>query len=158
MDILSQGIESIKNCFNCNDFIHHESKFCGNCGINLVSANSTLTGSIPTYSPYYTIELHHEINNTIILHLRERIIFLATIIVFGIINLIGIYMSLKCYAEFNGEDVSRIIMSITPLFYVNMVSLVCLQPLKKRKQEILRLKEKLKALNLRISLENSFRS
>ncbi len=148
---LTNSLDNLKNCFNCNDYITFETNFCGNCGSNVRIDSKPINS-------YYTLELHHEINNAIVLLLREKILYFAIMFIFLTINLLGIYMSIKCYAEFNGEDMTRAVMSFTPLFYINMTSLVCLQPLKKRKREILRLKEKLKALNLRISLENSLRA
>jgi hypothetical protein len=99
-------------------------------------------------------EIREEMNGIITHLIRERFFLLMHYCIFLVTNLIGFTMAIKCYAEFIGDDVSRTIVALTPLLFINLVGLLCLAPIKGTKGEIARLKDRMTNLKLRLEFES----
>ena len=99
-------------------------------------------------------EIREEMNGIITHLVRERFFLMVHYCIFLVTNLIGFAMAIKCYAEFIGDDVSRAIVALTPLLFINLVALLCLAPIKGTKGEIARLKDRMTNLKLRLEFES----
>lgn len=91
-------------------------------------------------------KLQKELGQIMTALLREKTILLVNSLVFVCVSLFGFTLSLKCYTEFNGDDVAKFMMAFTPFLFVNVVGCVALIPVRGAKREIYRLNEKLKVL------------
>jgi hypothetical protein len=98
-------------------------------------------------------EIREEMNSIITQLIRERFFLILHYCIFLVTNLIGFGMSLKCYAEFIGDDVSRTMVALTPLLFINLLGLLCLVPIKGTKVQIGRLKDRMTNLKLRLEFE-----
>lgn len=87
---------------------------------------------------------------------RERFFLLMHCSIFLVVNLIGLFIALKCYFEFNGDEMAKIMMATTPLMFINLVALTSLVPIKSTKREIARLIERKTYLKLQSEYENLF--
>ncbi len=99
-------------------------------------------------------EIREEMNGIITHLIRERFFLIMHYTIFLITNLIGFGMAIKCYAEFIGDDVSKTMVAITPLLFINLVALLCLAPIKGTKGEIARLKDRMTNLKLRLEFDS----
>jgi hypothetical protein len=99
-------------------------------------------------------EIREEMNGIITHLIRERFFLLMHWTIFLITNLIGFAMAIKCYAEFIGDDVSKTMVAMTPLLFINMLGLCCLAPIKGTKGEISRLKDRMTNLKLRLEFDS----
>lgn len=87
--------------------------------------------------------------------LRERFFLIMHTAIFLITNLVGFYIALHCYYGYHGDEVTRIVMALTPLTFINAVALACLSPIKGTRREILRLLEKRQYLRFQIDVKSS---
>lgn len=101
-------------------------------------------------------ELKSELAKLIILLARERIFLYIHCGVFLVVNLFGFYIAMKAYNGYIGDEVTKLLMSLTPLLFINAIALVCLVPIKGTKREIARLKEKLTYVKFQIEYRNVF--
>lgn len=88
-------------------------------------------------------ELAGELGQLLISLLRERLFLIMHWLIFLAANMLGFFLAGKCYYEFNGDELSRLVMASTPLLFVNSVALVSLAPIKGTKREIARLNERI---------------
>lgn len=95
-------------------------------------------------------ELRSQHGDLVIELLRERIFLLLYWSLFLIINLFGFWIAMRCYREFIGDEVSKLMISMTPLMFINTIALVCLASIKGTKKNIARITEKLSYVKFQI--------
>ena len=147
---------AVKRCFQCGYTDRSGAKFCGGCGASWSA--SPLTGQIPAFAQMHHFdlpattsqELHGELGKLMLLLARERLFLYTHWIVFLGLNLLGVYLSYKCYHEFMADEVTRMMVASTPFWFTNAVALVCIGPIKRTRQEIARLKERLAFVHFKI--------
>ncbi|MCW5822644.1 MAG: zinc ribbon domain-containing protein [Cyanobacteria bacterium TGS_CYA1] len=88
--------------------------------------------------------------------LREQLFLIFHWCIFLAANLIGFVFSMKCYFQFHGDEVSKIMMALTPLTFINLVALASLSPIKGTRAEIARVKERIKFVKIKIEYRNIF--
>jgi hypothetical protein len=101
-------------------------------------------------------ELKDELAKLIVLLARERIFLYMHCGIFLTANLFGFYVAMRCYNGFIGDEMSKLIMAMTPLLFINAIALACLAPIKGTKREIARLKEQLTYVKFQIEYRNVF--
>jgi hypothetical protein len=170
-------------CKKCSWHIESAAKFCGNCGTPcdlLLEFNRTLSRAIiessnqenhaaearlaqklsaPSFARQsfkrreIPADMKEEMTSILTLLLRERLFLIMHCVIFLVTNLIGLAIAFKCYLEFNGDELSKLMIASTPLLFINLVALMSLVPIKGTKKEIARLKERLTYLKLRIEYD-----
>ena len=95
-------------------------------------------------------ELRTEAAKLMLLLARERLFLYSHWLIFLAINLFGFWMALKCYNEYFGDDLTKLMMGSTTLLYINCCALLCIVPIRGTKREIARLKEKLNYVRFQI--------
>lgn len=101
-------------------------------------------------------ELKEELAKLIVLLARERMFLYMHCGIFLCANLFGFYVAMRCYNGFIGDEMSKLMMAMTPLLFINAVALAGLSPIKGTKREIARLKEKLTYVKFQIEYRNVF--
>ncbi len=101
-------------------------------------------------------ELKEELAKLIVLLARERIFLYMHCGIFLTANLFGFYVAMRCYNGYIGDEMTKLIMSLTPLLFINAIALLCLAPIKGTKREIARLKEQLTYVKFQIEYRNVF--
>lgn len=86
--------------------------------------------------------------------LREQLFLIFHWSIFLVSNLIGFAFSMKCYFDFHGDELSRMMMALTPLTFINLVAFACLAPIKGTRREIARIKERIKFVQVKIEYRN----
>lgn len=172
------------NCKRCSWTNEVAAKFCGNCGAPrelVIDFNRTLSRAIiegsnqenraaetryansmaapnfakrPVRRRDIPAEMKEEMTSILTLLLRERLFLVMHWLIFLTTNLIGLGIAFKCYSEFNGDEISKMMIASTPLLFINLVALMSLVPIKGTKREIARLKERLTYIKLRIEFDN----
>lgn len=99
------------------------------------------------------IELKEELAALQLSKAKQKAFLLMHWIIFLITNLIGLYIALKCYFEYNGDEVAKIMVATTPLMFINLTALVCLSPIKGTKRELARLKERETYIRLELEVD-----
>jgi hypothetical protein len=102
------------------------------------------------------VELKQELGKLIVMLARERMFLYFQVCCFLAVNLFGFYLAMRAYNEYLGDDVTKFIISLTPMMFINTLALVILCPIKGTKREIARLKEKLSYLKFQIDYRNVF--
>jgi hypothetical protein len=98
--------------------------------------------------------LQQEISDLQANMIREQIFLILHWICFVVTNLVGFAIALKCYNEFIGDEMSKLMMASTPLMIINLCALCCLVPIKGTKHQIALTREKLIYARLKIEYEN----
>lgn len=88
--------------------------------------------------------------------IRERMFLLMHWTIFLIANCFGLWLALKCYHEYNGDEVTKMLMSLTPLTFINAVSLSCFAPINGTRREIARIKERMAHVKAQIEIGDVF--
>jgi hypothetical protein len=162
-------------CPACNELLIPESKFCGDCGspasphIHIhnreadhanVSAAS-MPESMPAFaqvSPQLRkpipAALKKEYCKVSTLLFRERFFLFMHSAVFLTANLFGIWVAFKAHSSFIGDDMTRTVVSVIPLFFINSISLGCLVPIKGTRKEIDKLRNRMTYLHYQIEYIN----
>ncbi len=160
-------VEYGQSCSNCGDHLESLAKFCGGCGF-IVAPNSfnineypehaarigegeeriKVPDSMPTFArvkqeTQNAGEINSEVSKTMVLLARERIFLYAHLLTFLAINLFGCWIALKCYYDFIGDEMSKIMIASTPFLFINSLALLVIIPIKGTRSEIARLKERL---------------
>ena len=128
---------------------------------NHFRASEPLTGEVvqfaapafATVSPMIqrvTPEMREELGKLMVLLARERIFLVLHCLNFLFINGVGFWLATKAYSEYNADEVTKTVIALTPLMFINSFALVCLSPIKGTKLEISRLKERIKYLKIQI--------
>lgn len=97
-----------------------------------------------------------EINNLVCLLLRERLFLFIHWGIFLSMNLLGLYLSLTAYNGYNGDELTKSVIAMTPLMFINTIALACLAPIKGTKREIARLRERLSYVRFQVEYHNMF--
>lgn len=98
--------------------------------------------------------LVRELQSLNALLLRERIFLAIHWTIFVGANLVGFFLASQCYAGFMGDEVTRFVMALTPLTFINAVALACLAPIRGTRREISRVKERMQYLKVQIDYGN----
>jgi hypothetical protein len=85
---------------------------------------------------------------------RERLFLLTHFIIFAIVNVIGLWLSVKCYNEFIGDEMTRLMIGCSPFWIFNILGLVCLVPIRGTREGIARLKDQI--AHLKVSIEYGY--
>lgn len=164
---------AVKQCINCGFHAQASAKFCGGCGSDWravpgpAPAHPVAPGGASAASQFYNVpafaqvqatassratkELHAEAGKIMVLLARERIFLYLQWVVFLGLNLTGVWVACKCYHEFLGDEISKLVIASTPFLFINTIGLLMVIPIKGTRNEIARLKEKL--AHLRFQLE-----
>jgi hypothetical protein len=160
---MAAGI-SLDGFVTCRACLHPHragAKFCGNCG-NATAANPNITLPQADVAPLETPSFAHiaqteipkellqELGDLLVLLIRERIFLYVHCTLFVVFTSIGIYTSLKVYDHFLGDEVTRVIISLTPILFINCISLGFIAPIMGTKREIQKLKYRLLLVRHRI--------
>lgn len=153
-------------CLHCSCNLEPGARFCGECGASMhrateVPNNSSSSGAYP---PSFAKPLEQrravdprlsrELGSLLVLLIRERVFLIVHWVIFAITSSFGLWLAIKCYTEFHGDDVSKLMMAITPLLFVNLVALVSLTPIKGTKNEIARIEEKIAYVKFQIKFKH----
>lgn len=99
-------------------------------------------------------ELVREMQSLNALLLREHLFLVMHWTIFVIANMIGFWLAIQCYSGMVGDEVTRIIMALTPLTFINAVALACLAPIRGTRREISRIREKMQSTRVQIEFSN----
>ncbi|MFA6212193.1 MAG: hypothetical protein WCT03_02410 [Candidatus Obscuribacterales bacterium] len=99
-------------------------------------------------------EMRAEMASLMAAELRERIFLFLHYSVFLVTNMIGLFITVKCYVEFAGDELTKMMIAATPLMFINLVALCGLVPIKGTKREIARIKERMTYLKLAMEFDN----
>lgn len=148
-------------CSNCKEQLESRAKFCGGCGFivapdsfSIQDYQSSRMDHKPVALPSFAVpkkavsrnrlnELNEEIEKITLSLTRERLLLCLQLVCFLAVNLFGFWVAWKCYFDFLGDEMSRMMMASTPFLFINSVALVILAPIKGTRAEIARLKERL---------------
>lgn len=151
------GTRTTTRCAACAAVLEAGARFCGECGSSMhrpqaesqqARNNAAGGGATPSFArpkgrggvdPRATKEL----GSLLVLLMRERIFLIMHWCIFASLSLLGFGLAMKCYTEFHGDDMSKLMMAITPMLFINLSALVCLTPIKGTKREIERIQEKI---------------
>lgn len=148
---------SFTQCLTCGTELEPAAKFCGHCGA-LTPAQAppstftppTFAQVTPTQPPAISEELKSEAAKLLMQLARERILLLFHFTLFVGTNILGCYLALKCYNEFIGDELTKIMIASTPFLYINSLSLLCIILIKGTRKEIARLKERISYVRFKI--------
>jgi hypothetical protein len=121
--------------------------------------NSPGSGQAPTFARPKNRNavdpaVSRELGSLIVLLARERIFLIMHWAIFVTISLIGFGLAMKCYSEFHGDHMSKLMMAITPMLFINLTALICLTPIKGTKREIERIEEKIAYLKFSVRFKH----
>lgn len=141
-------------CLNCGFAMPPSARFCGGCG-NLTpaegpSAPPTFAKIQPLLPPSVNKELQDEASTLLMQLARERILLLFHWACFIGLNFIGVYFAMKCYNEFLGDELSKIMIASTPFLFINSIALLGIILIKGTRTEIARLKERISYVKFKI--------
>lgn len=156
-------------CLHCSCSMEAGARFCGECGASMhrgadaTSAAPTVNSDSAAYPPSFAKpmgkravdpRLSRELGSLLVLLFRERVFLIFHYVIFSITSSFGLWLAIKCYTEFHGDDVSKLMMAVTPLLFVNLVALVSLTPIKGTKNEIARIEEKIAYVKFQIKFKH----
>jgi hypothetical protein len=156
-------------CANCSTACEPGARFCGECGAtthraqaetsNQACNNAAAGGQAPTFARpkmRSTVDpaVSKELGSLLVLLMRERVFLIMHWCIFVTLSLIGFSLAMKCYTEFHGDDMSKLMMAITPMLFINLSALVCLTPIKGTKREIERIQEKIAYLKFSVRFKH----
>ncbi|MBX9689944.1 MAG: zinc ribbon domain-containing protein [Candidatus Obscuribacterales bacterium] len=169
---------ALKPCSNCNEHIEAEAKFCGGCGFivapnsfnihkfpeqasrlqNYEEALAEVPQSMPGFARPNIVaaespkanEYNAEASKLMVLLARERIFLYSHLLTFLAINLFGCWVAWKCYYDFIGDEMSKMMIASTPFLFINSLALLMIVPIKGTRGEIARLKERLSYVRFNI--------
>jgi hypothetical protein len=94
-------------------------------------------------SPAALREKQVELAKMMVVLARERIFLLFHFLLFAGINLIGLWLSVKCYNEFIGDEMTKLMIGCSPFWIFNILGLACLIPIRGTRDSIANLKEQI---------------
>lgn len=164
---IQAGTRSSTRCSSCSSPLEAGARFCGDCGASMhrpQAAQTTYSGpsggeqapafarakTKNTASPAQTREL----GSLLVLLARERLFLIMHWCIFVTLSLIGFGLAMKCYTEFHGDDMSKLMMAITPMMFINLSALVCLTPIAGTKREIERVQERIAYLKFEMRFKH----
>lgn len=166
-------------CSNCSQSLELASKFCGSCGFIVAPATFSIqqlsghhdllhenfqhatpqgmpgfaTSGIPVDNPR-SKQMIEEANKLTFLLARERLFLYSHWLVFIIVNVFGFWVAWKCYFDFVGDEMSKMMVASTPFLFINSLALMSLVPIKGTRAEIAKLKERLSYTRFNIESEH----
>lgn len=152
-------------CLTCKSKIERGAKFCGQCGaLTAVYGQNPAQSESPTVPSFAPISARHqgrispqmreELGQLMVLLARERLFLYLHWLIFLASNLFGFWLAVKCYQEYIGDEMTKIMMSSTPLLYINTVALMCIVPIRGTRREIARLKERINHMRFQIEFNH----
>ncbi|MBX9949380.1 MAG: zinc ribbon domain-containing protein [Candidatus Obscuribacterales bacterium] len=163
------AIRSGVRCAACSSPNDAGARFCGECGVSMhrpqmdtaqsVCNNAPGGAQAPSFARPRTRNtvdpaISRELGSLLVLLMRERIFLIMHWTIFVTLSLIGFGLAMKCYTEFHGDDMSKLMMAITPMLFINLSALVCLTPIKGTKREIERIQEKIAYLKFSVRFKH----
>lgn len=156
-------------CADCSSPNDAGARFCGECGASMHRPQSDTAqspcnnapggGQAPSFArprTRTTVDpaVSRELGSLLVLLMRERIFLVLHWTIFVTLSLVGFGLAMKCYTEFHGDDMSKLMMAITPMLFINLTALVCLTPIKGTKREIERIQEKIAYLKFSVRFKH----
>lgn len=143
-------------CQSCGQFHPKTSKFCNHCG--QAKAATPQAPAVATRAPAFAhahsqgipAELQEELGGVLIAVARERLFLYFHWLVFLGVHALGFVLAYMMYQDFAGDETSKILFALPPLFFFNVTAFFCLPIIKSTRFQISRLKEKLTYLHYRI--------
>lgn len=81
---------------------------------------------------------------------RERLFLLFHFCFWFALNIVGLWLSMKCYNEFIADEMTKIMIGCSPFWVFNVLGLTCLVPIKGTQKHISRLKDQIAHLKFSI--------
>ncbi len=162
----------VTKCSNCQADVENAAKFCGNCGFVTPTAPPRFEESPATAPPAMppfatagipaenakTNEWITEANKLTLALARERLFLIMHWAVFIGVNIFGFWVASKCYMDFVGDEMSKMMVASTPFLFINSLGLLSLAPIRGTKSQIALLKERISYLRFNIEFGHvSFR-
>jgi hypothetical protein len=169
-----------KNCVHCASPVPVFARYCGECGapghhshgqgfqfphaeaqpFKVVDTQPQGPVRAPSFAAVsdkirqINPAVRQELGMMIVLLARERLFLYMHCLIFLTINFFGFWLSIKAHNEYNADELTKTVIALTPLMFINTMGLVCLAPIKGTKQEISRLKERIAYLKAQIEYQN----
>lgn len=88
--------------------------------------------------------------------IRERMFLILHCTIFVFSNCVGLWLAHMCYHGFHGDEVTKMLMSLTPLTFINAVALSCFAPINGTRREIARIKERMQLVKVQMEYGSLF--
>jgi hypothetical protein len=153
---------TVVQCSNCGFVLDDGAKFCGGCG-NMAAPRTPVMQAPkfatvqPVQPPKVAAELEAEAAKLYMQLARERVLLLFHWGLFFAMNFVGLWLSLKCYHEFHGDEMSKIMIASTPFLFINTLALMCLVTIKGTRKEIANIKERISFVKFKIEFGHLMR-
>jgi hypothetical protein len=125
-----------------------------------------LTNLNDTYVPAFahvranTAEAVHlaqvELAKLMLILARERFFLLMHFSIWACVNIVGFTLAIKCYNEFIGDEMTKIMIGCTPFWLFNIIGLNCIHMIAKTKKAITRLKEQIAHARFKVEYGHLF--
>jgi hypothetical protein len=139
---------------SCGHALEPSSRYCGFCGALTPAQGAAPAPSFamvtPIHAPAVSQELQEEAAKLLMQLARERILLLFHWTLFVGSNLLGVYLAIKCYNEFIGDEMSKIMVASTPFLFINCLALLCIVLIRGTRKEIAHLKERISYVKFKI--------
>jgi hypothetical protein len=155
-------LQGLVSCRSCSHPHQVEAKFCGNCGnstaMQAQSAPLEAIDTRPHQAPKFAHithteipkELLQELGDLLVVLIRERLFLYFHCTAFVVLTIAGIWLTFKVYNGFTGDEVTRVILALTPMLFINCCALGIIAPIMGTKREIQKLKYRLLLVRHRI--------
>lgn len=145
---------SVAQCGTCGYALEPGARYCGSCGALTpaqgTAAPPTFAMVAPMQAPAISQELQDEASRLLMQLARERVFLLFHWSMFIGLNLLGCWLAWKCYGEFIGDEMSKIMVASTPFLFINTIALLCITLIRGTRKEITRLKERISYVKFKI--------
>jgi hypothetical protein len=89
--------------------------------------------------------------------IRERAFLMMHVCIYIVANCFGLYLAQMCYHGYHGGDeVTKMLMALTPLTFINAVALSCFAPINGTRREINRIKERMQHVKVQMEIGDMF--
>ena len=147
---------SLVQCASCGYELEESARFCGFCGA-LTPAHGAPTAPPPQFAnvpvmqpPAMSHELQEEAARLMVHLARERFFLICQWCAFIGLNFLGCYLAVRCYFEFIGDEMSKMMVAITPFLYINTMALLFIVCIRGTRKAIARLKEQISYVKFKI--------
>jgi hypothetical protein len=145
---------SVAACATCGYELEQGAKFCGFCGALTPAQGAapapTFAQIAPMQTPTVSKELQGEAAKLLMQLARERLMLIFHWSMFIGLNLVGLVLAMKCYHEFIGDEMSKIMVASTPFLFINSIALLFIVLIRGTRKEIGRLKERISYVKFKI--------
>lgn len=121
-----------------------------------VAAGAALSFASVEKKPKISPSLLREAHSLQVGMARERMFLLMHCTIYVAANIFGLWLASKCYHEYNGDEITKMLMSLTPLTFINAVSLSCFAPINGTRREIARIKERMAHVKAQMEIGRFF--